>query len=251
MSRRLVRDAGKWISEHVPLAESLLRWIYGILPAGFHDHPEYFLQRYFAGWKHVEFIQIGAHDGISGDPIRPNVLRNTFWSGVLVEPNPKLFEQLKSNYTGHARLSFKCAAISDSPGVLPFYVFDERGCKGQFPHWWSEVSSLDKRHLIRELPEECHAHIDQIEVPVLTLHEIISGDPGKNVNLIVMDVEGHEPPILRYILNSNIRPDVLVFEHKHMPQSFRMEFTTEFCIEGYRAKAYGRDTVLYRPIAKR
>ena len=251
MSRQFVRDTGKWVSERIPLGKSLLRWIYGILPSGFHDHPENFLERYFARSEHVEFIQIGAHDGISGDPIRPNVLRNAFWSGVLVEPNPMLFEQLKNNYAGHPRLSFKCAAISDSPGVLPLYVVTRPGYEGEFPHWWSEVSSLDKDHLLRELPEECHALIDQIEVPVLTLRDIMSDGPGKNVNLIVMDVEGHEPPILRYLLNSNIRPDVLVFEHKHMPQSVRMEFATEFYRQGYRTKSYGRDTVIYRPIAGR
>jgi len=246
MRAHYLRDTGKWIAERVPGSQAVLKRIYAILPTTVHDHPADFLKRYFDKSPQVRFIQIGAHDGIAGDPIRPNVLRNTAWSGILIEPNPWLFEQLKVNYQGREGLEFKRAAVSDSSGVLPLYIVDGRGKETTFPSWWSEISSLDKNHLMRELPAECHAYIDEIEVPVVTVLEIMSETAARDIDLIAMDVEGHEPAILRHILQSGIRPDVLVFEHKHMAESALREVMTQFGRCGYRAKTYGRDTVFYR-----
>jgi hypothetical protein len=90
-----------------------------IFPSSLHDHPAKFLKRYFANWQHVQVIQIGAHDGVAGDPIRPNAFGNGAWSGVPIEPKPTLFEQLKFNYAGQKGLQFKCAAVSATSGVLP------------------------------------------------------------------------------------------------------------------------------------
>jgi hypothetical protein len=113
MRKYLFREVGKWIAQRVPKAERFLRSAYGALPRSLHDHPANFLNRYFANWKRVRFIQIGACDGISGDPIYPNALHNLSWTGVLIEPNPIQFEQLKTNYRGREGLTFKCAAVSD------------------------------------------------------------------------------------------------------------------------------------------
>src|ERR1700728_3543956 len=96
MHAYLIRNAGKWVSKRVPIAEDFLKWIYGIFPSSFHDRPANFLKRYFANWEHVQFI--------SDRPARPRcresdsserAFGNNAWSLVLVEPNPTLFEQLK------------------------------------------------------------------------------------------------------------------------------------------------------------
>lgn len=44
--------------------------------------------------ENVKFIQIGANDGITDDPIRKYILNHN-WKGVLVEPNASVFESLK------------------------------------------------------------------------------------------------------------------------------------------------------------
>ena len=44
-----------------------------------------------------QFIQVGANDGSLNDPIRQFILKN-YLKGVMIEPQPKIFEKLKINY---------------------------------------------------------------------------------------------------------------------------------------------------------
>ena len=43
------------------------------------------------------FIQVGANDGRTGDPIRKHIERYQ-WRGLLLEPLPNVFEVLTRNY---------------------------------------------------------------------------------------------------------------------------------------------------------
>jgi Methyltransferase FkbM domain len=124
-------------------------------------------------------------------------------------------------------------------------VFNGERYDRPFPRWWTEISSLDKYHLERELPAEVHSCIGSIKVPTLTLRQIVD-EVNDNVNLIVMDVEGHETLILQDLLRSDIRPNVIVFEHKHMPSADLKDIKNEFSAQGYIDKSYGRDTILSR-----
>jgi hypothetical protein len=58
------------------------------------------------------FLQIGAYDGLAGDPLRPIVAEDERWYGILVEPQPQAFERLQRNYRDAAhRLVFLNCAI--------------------------------------------------------------------------------------------------------------------------------------------
>ena len=50
----------------------------------------------------LNFVQIGANDGSYGDPLRPYVLRYP-WHGILVEPQPDVFEISHSDDRGSRR----------------------------------------------------------------------------------------------------------------------------------------------------
>src|ERR1043165_8619029 len=56
------------------------------------------------------FIQVGAHDGLHYDPIRPWV-EKFHWSGVLAEPQPIIFKRLVENYKNEPQLKFENVAI--------------------------------------------------------------------------------------------------------------------------------------------
>jgi hypothetical protein len=47
--------------------------------------------------RKIQFVQIGASDGLHSDPIREFVVRDA-WSGVFMEPLPYSFARLKKNY---------------------------------------------------------------------------------------------------------------------------------------------------------
>ena len=65
-------------------------------------------------------LQIGAHDGITADPISNKVKKNS-WSGLFVEPVDYLFERLKLNYKGYDNLKFENSVISNTKGYVDFY----------------------------------------------------------------------------------------------------------------------------------
>lgn len=61
------------------------------------------------------FIQIGANDGKRDDHLRPLILKYHL-RGLLVEPLPDVFVELKNNYTSEKQLKFVNAAIAKKDG---------------------------------------------------------------------------------------------------------------------------------------
>ena len=63
--------------------------------------------------KQVNFIQIGASDGLRWDPFRRFIIRDK-WNGVFVEPLPNVFSILKDNYSylTNQKFEFVNAVIS-------------------------------------------------------------------------------------------------------------------------------------------
>ena len=53
----------------------------------------------------VRFIQVGANDGVFGDPLR-EFIKSFGWEGILVEPQPDVFHHLLDNYDGFSNLVF-------------------------------------------------------------------------------------------------------------------------------------------------
>src|ERR1035438_3422409 len=45
----------------------------------------------------LSFIEVGANDGEFDDPLREYIVKYP-WKGVLIEPQPDVFERLKANY---------------------------------------------------------------------------------------------------------------------------------------------------------
>ena len=69
----------------------------------------------------LTLVQVGANAGRDDDPIRPYLLNHP-WRGLLIEPQPEVFEKLKANYAGlEGRLSFENVAISSNPEPLKLY----------------------------------------------------------------------------------------------------------------------------------
>ena len=68
------------------------------------------------------FVQIGAHDGVHYDPIRPFV-EKYHWRGLLVEPQPEVYQRLVANYASEPQLMFAKAAVAPQNGKATLYTF--------------------------------------------------------------------------------------------------------------------------------
>ncbi len=243
----MIRSSGRAMARAAPGLDGMLHAIYQRLPSSLHDTPTSFIGRYFSREAEVRFIQLGAHNGLQGDPIRELIADDPRWSGVLVEPNPSAFAELSKSYPDNGRIMLKRAAASDAPGQAAFYSFSppDGTDPSELFDWWSEISSFDLGHVQRFLPERFHSAIRTDEVDVVTIAGIVAEFGLGRLDLLVMDIEGHEAAILRDLAGRPNPPRLIMFEHKHMTPAALADCTAWFRHEGYELKMYGRDAVLY------
>jgi FkbM family methyltransferase len=77
------------------------------------------------------FLQIGAHDGETLDPIN-QMIRRYGWRGLLLEPQPDVFQQLTETYRRNDNLIFENAALAISDGQMPFWTIPGHTHLGSF-----------------------------------------------------------------------------------------------------------------------
>ncbi len=243
----MIRASGRAVARATPGLDGALRALYQQLPPILHDTPTTFLARYFRRAAQVRFIQLGAHDGRQGDPLYEIIVGDARWRGVLVEPNRVAFAALSKTHRNGDRIRLKRAAISDVAGRRLFYNFTATDDMdpAELQDWWSELSSFDPAHLKRHLPERLNAAIRAEEVEVVTVAQVMDEFGLNGLDLVVMDIEGHEDAILRSLAGLPCAPRLIMFEHKHMTPQALIENTAWFRGSGYRLKMYGRDAMLY------
>ncbi|MFH1313369.1 MAG: FkbM family methyltransferase [Candidatus Eisenbacteria bacterium] len=200
--------------------------------------------------KQVNFIQIGANDGLRQDPIRRFVVEDG-WSGILVEPLPRIFNMLKSNYAYLKRrdLVFVNAAIS-SKSDESIHIWS---CSDEFCNSLSlddQLHYLRKSSLHREHLEACLKELGNTEDKIKGFHvQCMSVNSlvrqywkNKRIDLILIDAEGHDDEIIRAIDFETIHPGALVFE-SHSLGSREQEINDFLSEKGYRVSDLGGDSV--------
>jgi FkbM family methyltransferase len=174
----------------------------------------------------VTFVQIGASDGIHADPIRYFILR-FHWTGVLVEPLPEVFEQLKRNYACYNRsnLSFVNAAISSESGrSLKFWTLEESVLSNlsdadRIDYLQKASFNLEQlKKLLRSKNRPfSEKSFEQISVRGMTINELVQEHcRDRKVDLVVIDAEGHEPDIILNIDFTVLQPDAIYFEIQNL-----------------------------------
>jgi len=155
------------------------------------------------------FIQIGANDGISEDPIRDYVMKY-HWRGVLIEPLPDMFRELVANYAGETQLIFENAAIAIEDGTISLFTLDDPTRDRSA----NRSTSLLKDHLVRSFGKD--APIKELRVPALSLASLFSKHEISKVDLLQIDAEGFDYDIIKMFDFARMKPTVIQFEHASM-----------------------------------
>lgn len=174
------------------------------------------MMRYFGRTvKGLQFVQIGACDGISFDPV--NKWINQYkWEGVVVEPLPHLVKELEQTYASEPGVKVVSLAISDRDGMAEMqYVETENE---EIPEWVKGVASLEpERNALNprfRLNEEWKQYIKKTQVKTLSWPTFLETYKLKNIDLLVLDTEGMEFRILGQIKNM---PPLVLFEFSNLP----------------------------------
>ena len=192
----------------------------------------------------VSFLQIGAFDGVTSDPLHEYVVQHD-WEGLLVEPQPYYFRQLRETYANEDGLQFVQAAIDHENGFRTLYTVDTE-VEG-VPESAGGLASFDRDVLLShsDIIPGLNSLVVEREVKTYNLMSLLDKytlDP----DIIQVDVEGFDYEVLSMIDFEKIYPQVIHFESKHLSRNHSLKASKYLVSNGYRITKSNVDTVAYR-----
>ncbi|RYY91426.1 MAG: FkbM family methyltransferase, partial [Comamonadaceae bacterium] len=172
------------------------------------------------------FVQIGANDGQTGDPLHHLVDRYSL-SGLLVEPQPDVYARLLRNCSGNPRLQFANALVGPGGGCQTLYV---PKVGDLVPERLGQAASQDRRqleavltlHFQRTNQREALARLPDlivpIQVPCMPIETLLDRHGVSRVDLLVLDTMGYDFQILQQYPFSRSPPEIIHFEHRLLPR---------------------------------
>lgn len=193
--------------------------------------------------KNLFFVQIGAHDGVSNDPIHDLIVAHG-WRGVLVEPHPDSFAALEALHGERRGLRLVNAAVDTRRGQRTLYTV-EPDRLDDAPEWLSQIASFSRETLMAHEPlaPGLEDALEEHETRCLTFDDLVEMARPRRIDLLVIDVEGYDAHILRSIDFTRSRPDVIVFENKHLSTSAYTEVLGLLRTAGYAVRFAGHDSI--------
>jgi FkbM family methyltransferase len=159
------------------------------------------------------FLEVGANDGLSGDPLREYILKHK-WKGVLVEPQPDVFARLKANYAGvHEGIAFENVAVSSDSKPLTMYRLPPSSANSTIGT--ATVASADQKIAARQLGMSADK-LEKIEVPTARLDDIVARHGLHALDILQLDTEGFDWDVLQTLDLKKTRPWLIRFEHGHL-----------------------------------
>ena len=167
---------------------------------------DYLLWEFFEHRKSGVFVDVGAFDGVH--------LSNTYmleqqgWRGICVEPHPKYAEICAANRPGSKCVNVACTHTSCE--AVRFFA-DEMGLLS------SLEAGAEKSKDIKSRYENRGVHfdgLDEITVPGMRLDDILAEhmNDDNSIDVLSIDVEGHEVGVLEGFNLERWRPRVIVIE---------------------------------------
>lgn len=152
---------------------------------------QYVVETLFPAKRGGFFVDIGAHDGVSGS----NTCyfeRNLGWSGLCIEPIPEVFDQLKEN----RECDLICGCIAAEKGSAKFLRITG---PGEVLSGLEINSPPEHRAWVRNEVARLGGSIVELEVSCLRFNDLIAERRVSQIDYLSIDTEGAELDILRTI----------------------------------------------------
>ena len=130
------------------------------------------------------------------------------WRGINIEASPPIFKKLQQRRPKAINIH---AALSDDVGIVDFtHVYHpkhgENFGNGSVSHTKAHKEELDR--------EKCT--YKSFSVPKRTYRSIIDEHAIQSLDLMVLDVEGHEQAVIRGMVGSAVLPRIFCVEFGHV-----------------------------------
>jgi FkbM family methyltransferase len=147
------------------------------------------------------FVEVGAYDGESFS--NTSFLADQGWRGVYIEPIPLFYWQTRLRHMLNHVVA-ENVAVSDSVGSMTLSAM-------------GPLSTLSSATAVayESIPwaRQAAQNAKEVRVPTDTLEHILERNRvPRYFELLVVDVEGHEEPIITSLLQSKWRPRVVIVE---------------------------------------
>jgi len=205
------------------------------------------------GTPDVFFVEIGANDGVSFDPLHAYITRNG-WRGLLVEPLPDFFLQLVETYRSYDGLILENVAIADTPGYRDMYRISPDGLSnGTLPAWTKGIASFfNNRNALGgyRIPaavfEQIRPHIRLQTVRCDTLDNLFLKHNVTKIDVFQVDVEGYDYQVLKELDFRRFRPSIIRMEWFNLPDDEKRLTLELLRSHGYRKRLSSTDLVAWR-----
>ena len=198
-------------------------------------------RRMFESGPELAFIQVGAFDGITRDPLRKYIDR-CGWRGVLVEPQARAANKLRELYRGNDRVVILQAALHRESGSRTLFTVESETA----PAWAGGLASFRRETIVKhsDLIPGLREMIREETIDCITFDEVLGRLPSEPIDLLQIDTEGADAYILSLFPFDRVIPAIIHWEVKHLSK-FQQEETLEMLRRrGYRIARSGTEDML-------
>ncbi|HEY2342030.1 MAG TPA: FkbM family methyltransferase [Chthoniobacteraceae bacterium] len=189
------------------------------------------------------FVQIGANDGSTVDPLYSMVERFD-WPGLLIEPEELAYQRLCQTYRDKTRLQFANVAIADYDGEGTLHVVNP-----EVPDPLSRgplISSLDRQTAIANLGFDGDGVLFPRKVQVCRLATLLEQRKIDRVDLLQIDAEGYDFKIIQSLEGNEAQPQIINYEHALLSRRDKEACWNLLIRRGYQLFVHEPDTTAIR-----
>lgn len=179
------------------------------------------------------FVNIGAHDGITLDPLWPFVCRY-HWPGVMLEPLPDVFERLVQNYRSHPQVQLINAALGPEDGYTTLYsveVTDPQTLE-------MALESSFRRDIVLRAADRLpglEAKLTERRVRTISVRSLLAEIGDRQIDILKIDTEGYDLEILKLFDLAKIRPSLVCAEHVHLDRDGKRDMIEILVRSGFKS----------------
>ena len=201
-----------------------------------HKKQELIIRHFFRDRRDGFFLDVGCFN-----PIKYSTTyyleKHLDWSGIGVDAQ----EHVRAKWeVARPRSKFFAYAVTDKSGeTVTFYQA-------------GGISALDRWNITkREIREDREIPVEVLELPTITLDDLLSREGVENIDFLSMDINGSEPAALAGFDIKRYRPELVQIEAHEVNQEFLSSYFEE---NGYERideyRQYDRNNWFFTPEAE-
>jgi FkbM family methyltransferase len=198
-------------------------------------------RRMFEFPQEFTFIQVGAFDGVTADPLHKYIARYG-WRGVLIEPQPQPAAQLRELYRDNDRVIILQAALDCRFGKRTLFTVES----DNVPAWARGMASFQRDNILKNayLVPGLEATIKELEVNCIPFEDVIERLRSDRLDLLQVDAEGADGYILSLFPFNRVKPAIVHWESKNLTKFQQEEVLDMLSKHGYRFARSGEEDML-------